>query len=112
VSGKEGLVKMNSVKLLVALRRVILCPPLFVSVTLRGELIVFTFTEPKFKDDGLVWIPALAGAAKRLQVVSTTNKSRHTNPLLIIFICHSPRSGRTAPSQDWWGGPLKSMLSY
>jgi hypothetical protein len=93
VSGKEGPVSMNSVKLLEALRRVILCPPLFVRVTVPGELSVFTVTDPKFSDDGLAAIPALAGAAKRLQVVSTTTKSRHTNPLLIIFILSfSPRS--------------------
>ena len=103
---------MNSVKLLVAPRKVILCPPLFVRVTLRGELSVFIFTDPKFNDDGLAAIPALAGAAKRLQVVSTTNKSRHTNPLFIIFICRFPLGAKNSTELGRVGGPLKSMLSY
>ena len=92
VRGKEGPVKMNCLKPLVALRIVILCPPLFVRVTFPGELSVFTVTDPKFNDDGLVRIPALASTAKGLQATSTTNKSRHSNPLWIIFIWRSPRS--------------------
>ncbi len=60
--GKEGPVKMNSGKLLAALRTVMLWAPLFVSMTVPGELVVLTLTEPKFSEDGLVTIPALAGA--------------------------------------------------
>jgi hypothetical protein len=104
VSGKEGPVSMNSVKLLEALRRVILCPPLFVRVTVPGELSVFTVTDPKFSDDGLAAIPALAGAAKRLQVVSTTTKSRHTNALLIIFILSFPLGAKNSTEPGLVGG--------
>lgn len=106
VSGKEGPVKVNSVKLLVALRRVILWPPLFVRITFCGELSVFTFTDPKFNDDGLVWIPALAGAAKRLQAINTTNNSRHSNPLCIIFICRFPLGAKNSTELGRGGGPL------
>src|SRR5580765_2837693 len=82
--GIAGLMTTNSGRLLETCRIETAWPPLLVTKTLAAELDVFTVTDPKLSEAGLIPTPAWIGVDENSEVTKNNPRYRHTSRVLCM----------------------------
>jgi hypothetical protein len=77
--GSEGMITINSGRLLATCWMVTLCRALLVITTVAPVPVVFTVTEPKLSAVGVTPTPALAGTGDKIQPIKKIPTKRHTS---------------------------------